>query len=244
MHMPLDKLILDLRSYSVDSDNHQHDYHQLVLPVSGQLDISVGKQAGQVNIDQAAIINAGKEHGFAASQENCFVVADIPNVLAPEFEQLPAFIHLSPALNQYVRFLHQQLLQHNSGTTQRQMLLLLIQLLQEQYGIKPGLDRRISVARNYLDNHFDTDISNSQLAFIANLSTRHLTELFRKQLGMTPHQYLIEKRMQQAWQLLEQGSLSVQQVADAVGYSNLAAFSDRFRKHFAIPPSYFRRFGK
>ncbi|WP_428035027.1 helix-turn-helix domain-containing protein [Amphritea sp.] len=242
--MQLNNLTLDLRSYSAETDNHQHDYHQLVLPVSGQLEISVGQQAGRVDTNQAAIISAGQEHGFSGSEDNCFVVADIPSQLAPEFEQLPAFIHLSPALNQYVRFLHQQLQQHNSVSTQRQMLLLLIQLLQEQCGKTLRLDRRIATARDYLDHHFNSEISVGQLAQVASLSPRQLSELFRQQLGMTPLQYLIEKRMQHAWQLLEQQSLSVQQVADAVGYNSLAAFSDRFRKHFAIPPSYFRRSGK
>ncbi|MBN0988393.1 helix-turn-helix domain-containing protein [Amphritea pacifica] len=242
--MSLNNLTLELRSYSAETDNHLHDYHQLVLPVSGQLDISVGNQSGRVDSDQAAIISAGKDHGFSGSEGNCFVVADIPDQLAPEFEQLPAFIHLNPALNQYVRFLHQQLQQYNSASTQRQMLLLLIQLLQEQCGHQLRLDRRIAVARNYLDQHFNTAISQRQLAAVASLSPRQLGELFRKQLGMTPQQYVIEKRMQQAWQLLEQGHLSIQQVADAVGYSSLAAFSDRFRRHFDIPPSYFRRVGK
>ncbi|MBR9867623.1 MAG: helix-turn-helix transcriptional regulator [Oceanospirillales bacterium] len=242
--MQHNNLTLDLRSYSAETDNHLHDYHQLVLPVSGQLDISVGRQSGRVDSERAAIISAGQEHGFSGSEDNCFVVADIPGQLAPEFEQLPAFIHLSPAIIQYVRFLHQQLQQHNSVSTQRQMLLLLIQLLQEQCGKQPRLDRRISAAQNYLDHHFGDAVSISQLAQVANLSPRQLSELFRKQLGMTPHQYLIEKRMQRAWQLLEQDSLTIQQVADAVGYSSLAAFSDRFRKHFSIPPSYFRRSGK
>jgi AraC-like DNA-binding protein len=50
--------------------------------------------------------------------------------------------------------------------------------------------------------------------------------------------------MQRAWQLLKVGELNVQQVADRVGYSNLAAFSDRFRKHFGQSPRYFRPIAK
>nr|WP_320136512.1 AraC family transcriptional regulator [uncultured Amphritea sp.] len=236
-------LTLDLRSYSAETNRHQHDYHQLVLPVAGLLEMTVGHRAGKVSCQSAAIIAAGEDHGFAASDENCFVVADIPAALAPELERLPAFIHLTPALIQYVGFLQLQL-QQSSATSQRQMLLLLIQLLHEQQNEPLNLDRRISTARHYLDEHYCEAVSLAQLASIANLSPRQLSQLFRQQLGMTPTQYLIEKRMQRAWQLLEQQNLSIQQVADATGYSSLAAFSDRFRKHFDIPPSYFRRFGK
>jgi len=242
--MEQNTLTLDLRSYSAEADSHQHDYHQLVLPVSGQLDMTVGHRSGLVSSQQAAVVAAGEDHGFSGSPDNCFVVADIPDLLAPELERLPAFITLNPALNQYVLFLHQQLQQRNSGSSQRQMLLLLIQLLHEQSGKKINLDRRIAIARDYLDNHFSQAISVAQLATVASISPRQLSELFRRQLGMPPQQYLIEKRMQQAWQLLETGSFSVQQVADQVGYSSLASFSDRFRKHFDIAPSYFRRSGK
>ncbi|HAC30656.1 MAG TPA: AraC family transcriptional regulator, partial [Marinobacter hydrocarbonoclasticus] len=41
-----------------------------------------------------------------------------------------------------------------------------------------------------------------------------------------------------------QSGLSVQRVADAVGYSSLSAFSDRFRAHFGKAPSHFRRISK
>ncbi|MDO6564767.1 AraC family transcriptional regulator [Amphritea sp. 1_MG-2023] len=239
---------LALRSYSAETNRHQHDYHQLVLPVAGLLEMTVGQRAGKVSCQSAAIIAAGEDHDFAAADDNCFVVADIPAALAPELQRLPAFIQLTPALIQYVGFLQLQLQfqlqQSNSATSQRQMLLLLIQLLHEQQNEPLNLDRRISTARRYLDEHYCDTVSLAQLASIANLSPRQLSQLFRQQLGMTPMQYLLEKRMQRAWQLLEQQNLSIQQVAEATGYSNLAAFSDRFRKHFDIPPSYFRRCGK
>lgn len=242
--MPTDNLILDLRSYSRAADSHQHDYHQLVLPVSGELEMSVNHTGGVVGSAQASVIAAGLEHAFSAPDDNCFVVADIPASLAPELEKLPAFIELTPALAQYVRFLHLQLQRQPAGTSQRQMLLLLLQLLQEHHGQLATPDRRIAAAQSYLDQHYDQPVSMAQLAGIAHLSTRHLNTLFRQSLGMTPQQYLLEKRMQRAWQLLSQTHLSIQQVAEQVGYQNLSAFSDRFRKHFSHPPSYFRRSGK
>ena len=54
-------------------------------------------------------------------------------------------------------------------------------------------------------------------------------------------QRLLEKRMQYAWQLLSNGNLQVQQVAEQSGYASLAGFSDRFRRHFGVSPRHFRR---
>jgi len=54
-------------------------------------------------------------------------------------------------------------------------------------------------------------------------------------------QYQTEKRMQRAWQMLELGAQSVEQVANSVGYGSLSAFSDRFRKHFGQSPRNIRQ---
>lgn len=124
------------------------------------------------------------------------------------------------------------------------MLLLLLQLLQEDFGKTLKIDKRIETAKVYLDQHFVKNISLNQLGVIANLSARQLSQLFKQQIGMTPQQYLIEKKMQVAWQLVQQSELSIQQISDRVGYTNISAFSDRFRKHFDAAPSHFRQNGK
>lgn len=238
-------LTIDLRSYSREIHAHRHDYHQLVLPVDGTLAMNVGDLEGEVSSEQIAIIKAGQDHRFAADDKNCFVVADVPADLAPDLMRLPTFISLDSALMHYVTFLHQHMSKSpGNRSSERQMLLLLIQLLQERFGDSLRLDRRVEAARAYLDQYFQQKISLTQLAGIANLSSRQLSELFRSQLGMTPQQYLIEKRMQSAWQLLEAGHLKVQRVADRVGYSSLAAFSDRFRKHFGYSPRNYRQIDK
>ncbi|MCV6621748.1 MAG: AraC family transcriptional regulator [Cellvibrionaceae bacterium] len=236
------KLTLELRSYNSESRSHQHDYHQLVLPVVGELELNVGQQEGKVSEQSIALVAAGKEHGFSATENNTFVVADVPSILAPQLEKLPAFIPLDSTLAHYVSFLHSHLSMNERRTSsERQMLLLLIQLFQERYGNSLRLDRRLEAAREYLDQHYQQSLSLSQLATVANLSSRQLNELFCREIGMTPQQYLIEKRMQLAWQLLESTNLSVQQIAERVAYSNLSSFSSRFRKHFGKPPSYFRK---
>jgi hypothetical protein len=104
-------LTLDLRSYSGETRVHQHDFHQLVLPVEGTLSMDIGGREGDVPRAGITLISAGKEHQFSGSKQNCFVVADVPAALAPELEQLPAFIELDKALAQYVTFLHRQLIQ-------------------------------------------------------------------------------------------------------------------------------------
>ncbi len=236
---------LQLKSYGDQGQKHAHDHHQLVLPLVGRLSLSVNSRAGEVSDGRAAIIAAGHDHDFEAKDANRFVVADVPAALAPMLDRLPCFVQLDAGLEHYVQFLHAQLQQGAEGSqTQQQMLLLLIQLLQERFGDRLRLDRRVDVAKRFIDEHYHQKITVNQLATIAHLSVRQLNQLFREQVGLTPHHYLTELRMQTAWQLLERGDLSIQHIADAVGYGSLSAFSDRFAQHFGHSPSHFRRLSK
>ncbi|MBN3560604.1 helix-turn-helix domain-containing protein [Aliamphritea spongicola] len=241
-------LQLDVRSYTADSKSHSHDYHQLVLPVSGNLDIRIDNTSGQVDTCQGAIIAAGAAHEFAAEGSNHFLVADIPYSLARQLEQLPAFIELDDSLSHYVQFLHSQITSQQTQqppSSQQQMLLLLIQLLNERFAnTKINPDARITAVKHYIDTHYAEAVTAEQLAATANLSPRQLGQIFKAETGMTPQQYLLEKRMQTAWLLLSNTQEPIQIIADKVGYRNLAAFSDRFRKHFGHSPRYFRLHGE
>ncbi|WP_218313680.1 AraC family transcriptional regulator [Halomonas sp. 18071143] len=233
---------LHIRTYDDEVTRHAHDHHQLVLPLAGTLFLTIDAKAGEVSQQRAAIIPSGSSHGFAATAGNRFLVVDVPERLAPSLDRLPNFVELDAALRHYVHFLHAQAV-GGAGVqaTQHHMLLLLIQLLQERHGSRLQLDRRVYAAQQFLQDHFHRPVSMAEVASAAHLSIRQLNDLFSQQVGATPHQYLLELRMNEAWRLLEQSDLSIQRVAEAVGYSSLSAFSDRFRRHFGQPPSHFRR---
>ncbi len=205
-------------------------------------------EVGDVNCDvmsgQIAIIPAGTKHSFSVRGNNRFIVADVPVALATKLVNLPPFINMDEGLRHYVLFLQHALKQQASYQTnshnQRQMLFLLTQLLTQRYGEVQKIDKRIEIARHYLDNRLDKPVTLSEVALLSNLSIRQLTTLFRRYFGQSPQQYLLEQRMQLAWRLLSHAPISVQVVAERCGYSNLSAFSTRFSKHFGCAPSCLR----
>ncbi|MCJ8337855.1 MAG: AraC family transcriptional regulator [Pseudomonadales bacterium] len=235
---------LCLKSYQPQVDTHQHEFHQLVLPVQGSLQIEIGTKAGTVQAQHAAVICASESHAFEARGDNQFIVADIPLQLAPAFEQLPVFIQLDENINRYIHFLQAQLSldpSQQNPLMQRQMLLLLVQLLDDRYTKTQHFDKRLLVARHFLEQHFASSDVINNAARVAALSSRHLRQLFKLHYQMPPSQYLLELRMQSAWQMLAHSTASVQIVAERCGYSSLSAFSDRFHKHFAHSPMQIRR---
>lgn len=240
------EISLDLRTYSNEIHSHKHDFHQLVLPMQGRLQMSVDAREGEASLQQVAVIKAGAEHGFSAQGENRFVVADVPEFLAPQLAQLPAYIGVDEALGHFIQFVASRL-QSNQGAGikdaagERQMLLLLLQLLQERQGIEARADKRIQSACAIIEQDYALSESVEGLAKQVHLSPGQFTELFRRQTGLSVKQYIIERRMQQAWLLLHTSSDPIQAIAASVGYVDQGAFSHRFKAQFGKTPRQVRQ---
>ncbi|WP_293760578.1 AraC family transcriptional regulator [uncultured Aquitalea sp.] len=241
MTAPLLQPGLSLRSYPGECHSHQHDHHQLVLPVRGCLELEVDGRGGRVDAGSLAVIEAGASHGFAASGDNRFLVADVPLSMSGAWLAAAPFRPLSPPLQSYLVFLRDMAGQTATPACQLSMLALLLQLLP---GGDAAPDPRLRRACAWLEARLAEDCKLADLARDVHLSPRQLSELFRRQLGVSPGQYLQNLRMDKARRLLESTRLPVQQVAEACGYGSLAAFSDRFARHTGQSPTHYRRHGK
>ena len=96
-------------------------------------------------------------------------------------------------------------------------------------------------AVDYVENNLRQRLSLSQVARHANVSTRTLQNLFKVYQGLPASEFIRERRMQRAHELLRRGEKSVSQVADASGYSSAANFSRDYRRRFGNAPSSVRR---
>ena len=92
------------------------------------------------------------------------------------------------------------------------------------------------IARNYKENIKLEDISEA-----VGLSPIYLHKLFYKTTGQTPHQLLLEKRLNMAKELLAGSDMSLVNVAAESGFSSQSYFSAVFKKHYGITPLAFRQ---
>ncbi len=238
-------LLIDINCHDLESPSHSHDFHQLILPISGDLLLEIeGKQA-KVSNDVVAYVSASNSHTFIANQENRFILANVPLAWRETLRELPPFINLTPTVKSYIHFISCQLQDLAvSALNQEQILAMLLELISTSLSTNQQIDKRILLAKTFLDDHVATSISLAQVAMAAHLSVRQLTHLFKEQLGFTPLNYLREQRMKKALTLLTQSTLPITIIAESVGYQNLSAFSDRFNKHFGRSPRFYRQFGK
>jgi AraC-like DNA-binding protein len=112
----------------------------------------------------------------------------------------------------------------------------------ERSGPSKPVDRdRAIEAAAFITAHIDEELSLEALARRMGLSPFHFLRLFRRELKITPHQYLIRARLRRAAGLLLDTSAPVTQVAYAVGFADLSNFVRTFHRDVGCSPLAFRR---
>lgn len=104
-------------------------------------------------------------------------------------------------------------------------------------------EQQLNLALNtkrYINTHFDQEINLDLLAHLHFTSKYHLIRIFKKYFGITPRQYLINKRIEIAKKKLKSG-VSVSDTCYAVGFGSISSFSNLFRAKTGVAPSVYRR---
>jgi len=106
-----------------------------------------------------------------------------------------------------------------------------------QQGSLGSLQRAIE----FIEGHYVDELSAERLAGIAGMSVSQFNRLFRRILRLSPMEYVLSLRVQEAQRLLETSSLSVGEIAAAAGFYDQSHFTKRFRKVTGTTPLRYRR---
>lgn len=94
--------------------------------------------------------------------------------------------------------------------------------------------------RQYIFSHISQEITLEELSALQGYHPNYFIKLFSKETGLTPHQYVIQCRMQYAAELLNQG-MSNQAVGEACNYSDTSTFTRAFHKYYGVTPQKYRQ---
>ncbi len=107
-------------------------------------------------------------------------------------------------------------------------------------GREKELARRIGHTVSYMQQHLDAPLQVAALASQASVSLSHYFALFKRMTGRTPIRFFIDLRMERARRLLQTTSLSVKEIAAALGYDDPFYFSRVFKSVSGIAPTEYR----
>jgi AraC-like DNA-binding protein len=100
--------------------------------------------------------------------------------------------------------------------------------------------RRLLRARVFIDNHYTQSICLSKISENAFFSTFHFIRVFKKAFYITPHQYIIKRRIEKAKHLLSNFDLTITDICYMIGFESLGSFSILFKKSTGYSPFYYR----
>lgn len=103
----------------------------------------------------------------------------------------------------------------------------------------PHKDLRLVV--DYINAHLDHNIGLTQLASLVDVSRYHFARLFKQSTGVSPHQYLIERRLERATGLLVSTKLAIAEIAERSGFSSHSHLCLAFRQHLSVSPDKYRQ---
>jgi AraC family transcriptional regulator len=99
------------------------------------------------------------------------------------------------------------------------------------------LYKRLFLARQFMDDNVFGNVKIEQIAKEVCLNKFHFLKNFKDLYDITPHQYLMEIKLEKAYQQLKTKRYTVGEVCNTIGFQSEATFSHLFKRKFKVPPS-------
>lgn len=100
--------------------------------------------------------------------------------------------------------------------------------------------RLLLQVKQYIKEHIASPMDYDEIAELTGLSPRYLNRLYKRYTGKSLKEYITNTRVERAKHLLAETSMTVGQVAETLGYSDIYFFSKQFKKYTGMPPSSLR----
>ena len=156
-----------------------------------------------------------------------------------EINQLSERIVLEEAENRYAK----DLMVH---TLMVELMIILSRAIrgewEESLRVKNGKAKElVAIAKQYMDENFDQGITVSEAAAYVFLSQGYFTRAFRDEMGISPMNYLMKKRIEKACKLLQNNEIKVSAISLQSGFSSPQRFNVAFRKQMGMTPMEYRK---
>ena len=104
-----------------------------------------------------------------------------------------------------------------------------------------GLTRtQLQQAIDYIQTHLNRDLSLAELASVVNISPTYFASLFKQAMGIAPHQYVIQLRVERAKLMLSKTDLAIANIALQVGFSSQSHLTQQFKRITGLTPKQVR----
>lgn len=230
--------------------------HLLMVVMSGQGRLTLGYEEFRLQRDTAYLCAAGETFGIETENQDgvklCLFRFDVCRRTEGELECIPSrsaepWFPLQGEIPVYpagmIASLCETIYHHRRSPDELERFRgqiafqeLLYHVLKSSQ-LQPEHSRpSIKTAKEYIERHFDENLTIEQLARMAQVSPKYFVDLFKKTYGISAINYLTERRINRAKELMAQSHAKLRVIAHQVGYNDEFYFSRKFKKEVGVPP--------
>lgn len=247
--------MLNARLMRLDAhrQEHAHVYHQLVFSLFGRAEFDVDGYGGEVCRMRACVVPGNAAHQYAGLGDNLMLILDIEQQGHGQADlesiqrlfDIPRYPELDADFQNLLGYAGAELTRYGSDPLLSQALggvllraLHLRVFRQTAFQRKPELDlERLEI---HIKDNLSRRISVAELAQVVCLSPSHFHALFKRSVGLTPHQYLLKLRLDHASRLLRESPLPLVRIAEECGFSSQSALTTAMRRYIGLTPKRLR----
>ena len=227
----------------------RHDYY-LMYVIDGELSVFNGDKCRVLKAGSAVLFPPNHPYRYKGDASTHYLYAHFTGSFAERFladcgfEPLPIFIESK--INDDIKGLFNQMIDiflHNENLASLKCACLLQEILICLAGllIDKSLDTPLKASIKHIHSFYTSKIEIPYLAKLENLSNSRYIAVFKRVMGKSPNEYIIDLRLQFAKNLIENTNMSIRQISERVGYCDPYFFSRLFKKHFGVSPQGYRK---
>lgn len=240
---------------------HSHPFMELFYVVNGKGEFLIEQQRFAVKAQDFVIINPQVDHTEVSSVDDPleYIVLGInglsfTSLLNHETQtDLPfSFFNLRDEQKDILAYLNAMVTEATNQAMSYELVchnlleILLIKILRHQsieIDVSPvnKTTKDVSLIKHYLRTHYREAICLDDLAQLTHLSRFYVAHSFKREMGITPMEYLADIRIEESKALLATTNYSMLQISAIVGFSNQAYFSKQFKKKTGLTPNDYRK---
>jgi AraC family transcriptional regulator len=247
----------------------EHYFHQHIITISLEQSVTKAErvingrlQGEYIVYGDVAVIPANTNHLSRWESEAEFLVISLEPTLFTRvaFESvdlqsadiIPRFAAPDPLIQQIGLALHSELKSDGMGSRiyiESLTTTLCIHLLKHysastditESSQNRGLSRlKLRQAISYIQDNLEKDLTLTEISETVGMSMYHFSRLFKQSMGYTPHQYVMNCRIEKAKKLLTRTEQTIDQICQQVGFQSQSHFTNVFRKLIGTTPKVYR----
>ncbi len=229
-------ILSERRVYKNREITHFHDYGQLILPIRGSMKIKTAHKKLELDDKNLFFLPPSNTHTFKSDKPNEFLVLDIPQHMLKEKNRTIINDGFELPFDEKwraIRFLILDGLKDDGYNGEN-----LVKLY--HYFSSYLFEKNLPNSVKYIHDHYNENIDLQVLANIEHYNSTYYSEWFKKNMGVSPTEYIQRLRVERAKELLRDTDLNMIQIANEVGYNHNSSLTRVFRLYENTTPLDYR----